>query len=396
MLAVRSTFTGIVDALTLTLSLTLSEFSMRSFLKQTSLWRFLRGIKRGMLPPAGKVISAEHRIGKLEWLNPPAAVEARQTIEVQLRVLNDSPIAWLGTAAAPLTVRCQWLTRHGKPFDQDPTSLGISSPLFPAEPQEFRLSLPTPDVVGDFILQVDIVQEGQSWFQDKAVRTPLTVIGSRATDIDYHSVYRQANLQENHWWVVGAYHSKEEYDRSMQQRLDMLKDHGLTPDSWLLDIGCGTGQMAQVFRQFASSKGGYSGCDIGREAIDFCKKEFPIPNFHFTQSEMTRVPFETNSTHDMAIFFSVFTHTFTDETALLLSEAKRLLKPTGVIIADVITSDLVERGAGHRGEMTVNRHHFERLAAMLGYDSSVIGKWPWNRHSERIMYILRPHSCASC
>ena len=74
----------------------------------------------------------------------------------------------------------------------------------------------------------------------------------------------------------------------------------------------------------------------------------------------------------MAIFFSVFTHTFPDETALLLAEAARLLKPTGVIIADVITSPLVERGAGHRGEMIVNREHFLRLADAVGHEDGEV------------------------
>jgi SAM-dependent methyltransferase len=276
----------------------------------------------------------------------------------------------------------------------------LPQPLFPGEPHELRVAIPTPDVVGDFVLEVDFVQAGEPFARRQsdsiAVRVPIPVVGARATDIDYHAVYRTAKLQDNHWWVVGAYHSQEQYERSSRERLGMLQQHGLTPDSWVLDIGCGTGQMASVLQEYLTPCGGYSGCDIGTEAIAFCRRTFTKPNFQFATSGATSVPFTTNGRHDLAIFFSVFTHTFPDETALLLSEAKRLLKPSGVVIADVITSPLVERGAGHRGEMIVNRQHFERLAVMLGYDCHVIGRWPWNRHAERLMYVLQPAGTRSC
>jgi SAM-dependent methyltransferase len=216
------------------------------------------------------------------------------------------------------------------------------------------------------------------------------VQGRRATDIDYHAVYRTADLDANHWWVVGAYHSREEYERSSRDRLAMLVKHGLTPDARVLDVGCGTGQMAGPLTSYLSDRGAYYGTDIGAEAIDFCDRTFQRRNFVFRRGEMTRVPFDTaDGPFDLVIFFSVFTHTFVDESALLLAEARRLLRPGGAVIADVITSPLVERGAGHRGEMVVNRDHFFRLADMLGFTGDVIGRWDWNRHAERLMIRFR-------
>ena len=170
----------------------------------------------------------------------------------------------------------------------------------------------------------------------------------------------------------------------------MLQKYGLTPYSRVLDIGCGTGQMAGPLVPYLTDRGAYYGTDIGKEAIDFCNRAFRRRNFVFRQGEMTRVPFDTaEGPFDLAIFFSVFTHTFVDESALLLAEARRLLRPGGVVIADVITSPLVERGAGHRGEMVVNRDHFFRLADMLGFTGDVIGRWDWNRHAERLMIRFR-------
>jgi SAM-dependent methyltransferase len=191
--------------------------------------------------------------------------------------------------------------------------------------------------------------------------------------------------------VVGHYPTREEYERSSRERHGMLVQHGLTPDSRVLDIGCGTGQMADALAGYLSDRGAYFGTDIGKEAIDFCRGRFRRPNFAFRQGEMTRVPFDdSDGPFDLAIFFSVFTHTFLDESALLLAEAKRLLAPGGRIMADVITSDLVERAAGHRGEMVVNRDHFLRLADMLGLVAEAVGRWQWNPRAERFMFLFRP------
>ena len=170
----------------------------------------------------------------------------------------------------------------------------------------------------------------------------------------------------------------------------MLTRYGLTPDARVLDVGCGTGQMADALAEYLSDRGAYFGTDIGKEAIDFCRSRFKLPNFVFRQGEMTRVPFDdADGPFDLAVFFSVFTHTFVDESAILLAEARRLLGTGGRILADVISSDLVERGAGNRGEMVVNRDHFLRLAGMLGLAADVVGRWQWNPRAERLMFLFR-------
>ncbi len=104
---------------------------------------------------------------------------------------------------------------------------------------------------------------------------------------------------------------------------------------------------------------------------------------------MTRLPFATSDgPFDLAIFFSVFTHTFVDESALLLAETARLLGPRGVVVADVIASDFVARGAGHRGQMWVNWEHFARLAGAVSFQAEVVGRFPWGAHAERLMFRL--------
>ena len=222
-------------------------------------------------------------------------------------------------------------------------------------------------------------------------RLALPVVGARQSDIDYHSVYRTADLQQNHWWVVGAYYSREQYETSTASRRQMLEtEAGLTPDSKVLDVGCGTGQVGDSLRDYLSDRGRYYGCDIGAEAIAFCRERFDRSNFRFARNEMMDIPFvRSDGPFDIAIYFSVFTHTYIDETVRLLGATRDLLASHGVVVVDVITSPLVERALGNRGEMVVNADHFEAIAKVVGFSAQVIGRWPWNPHAERLMYILR-------
>ncbi|MFO0851159.1 MAG: class I SAM-dependent methyltransferase [Gemmataceae bacterium] len=357
-------------------------------LKQTALWKTLRGVKRALVPPGTAPLSAADFVGSVAFVDPPVAVAAGRPAPWSVRVTNAGGQAWPAAGAHSVGLWAEWSTPHtGRPFG-DRHQFPLPAAIYPGEPVELPLPVPTPGFVGDFALTVGL-SDGTDRLGPAECR--VTVLAPRERDIDYHAVYRTADLAANHWWVVGAYHSRDEYERSIGERFGMLRTLGLTPDSRVLDIGCGTGQIGEALEGFLSDRGAYYGTDIGREAVTFCQTRFKRPNFVFRVGEMTRVPFaaEADGLFDFAVFFSVFTHTYTDESALLLAEAARLLAPGGSVVADVITSPLVERGVGHRGEMVVNRDHFLRLAGMLGLAGEVIGTFPWNPHAERLMIRFR-------
>ncbi len=364
-------------------------------LKQTALWKTAREVKRKLLPPVqgGPLAPADCR-AVLTAVDPPVALEADRLHPWRFRIENRGGRPWSPHGRHPVGLAYRWLTYRGERFCPD-FVLPLPRPVYPGEPAEVTADVLSPMLVGDFILEVDLTQPVGGPFAERSpdsrpARVAVPVQGKRSADIDYHEVYRHANLAENHWWVVGKYHTKEEYEESIRGWLTTLVQHGLTPDGRVLDIGCGTGQVAEALEGYLSDRGAYYGTDIGKEAIDFCRGRYRRPNFVFRQGEMTRVPFdESDGPFDLALFFSVFTHTFVDESALLLAEAKRLLAPDGRILADVIASDLVERGAGNRGEMVVNRDHFLRLAGMLGLAAEVVGRWDWNPRSERLMFLFR-------
>jgi SAM-dependent methyltransferase len=349
---------------------------MFQLIRMTPAGRLLRRV-RWALQPAAPDVS-----GRLSVRLAPPVMETDTSTNWILRIENHSRTVWPRSAA----VRHCWMTRMGQPFGEA-VATSLPRTLLPGDVVDLSIPVRGPSAVGDFTLRWELTSANAPGRIEESL--PIHVTFPRSSDIDYHHVYRTADLNANSWWVVGAYHSREEYEKSSRTRRSMLEDCGMTPDSRILDVGCGTGQMAMALEDYLSDRGAYYGTDIGREAIEYCRRSNRRPNFVFEVGGMTRLPFPTSAgPFDLAIFFSVFTHTFTDETALLLAETARLLGPKGAIVADVITSDLVERGAGHRGQMWVNRGHFDQLAEATGFRCELLGRFPWGPHAERHMLRL--------
>ncbi|MCZ2341449.1 MAG: methyltransferase domain-containing protein [Bacteroidales bacterium] len=364
---------------------------MRSLLQTTKLWRMARGVKRSLVsPPGASLLSVEQTRGTLEVLDPPCMLDTNRLYSWRIRAVNQSGVAWSSHGNDPVRIQARWYNHAGESFGE-----AVSQPLpvtvYPGEPIEFPFVCSTPQHVGDFDLTIEFIRtDGSTFTLTPAAHVSLPITATRRQDIDYYDVFRTANLQENHWWVVGAYHSREHYERSKMERRSMLIQHGrLNPDSRILDVGCGTGQMADALMDYLSDRGIFAGTDIAPEAISFCNATHRRPNFHFRTGGMSTIPFSaTDGPFDLAIYFSVFTHTFLDETVLLLDETRKLLAPGGCVIVDVIASRHTYRAAGNRGEMIVNADYFLRLAAVAGFQSHLIARWPWNPQAERLMYRL--------
>jgi SAM-dependent methyltransferase len=205
-------------------------------------------------------------------------------------------------------------------------------------------------------------------------------------EFDYRTLYARSNLAVNHWSIVGP-GSEQEFAALGAVKLKHLTDLGLTPTARVLDVGCGTGLLAAAMERYLGDAGRYVGVDLASEAVDYCRSRFPQPNFRFFQNEMTSVPLQ-GETFDAIAFYSVFTHTYPDETALLLGEARRLLAPGGFIFADAFTSPGVERVRGHRGAVVVNDKHLERLIRLAGLEGEVVMTLPGPRESQRPFWRL--------
>jgi SAM-dependent methyltransferase len=58
---------------------------------------------------------------------------------------------------------------------------------------------------------------------------------------DYRAAYRRADLTRDWWSIVGPA-TREEHEALGRGKRQQLIDQGMTPDSRVLDVGCGTGQ----------------------------------------------------------------------------------------------------------------------------------------------------------
>jgi len=116
----------------------------------------------------------------------------------------------------------------------------------------------------------------------------------------------------------------------------------ITPDSSILDIGCGIGRIAIPFTDYLSPKGRYEGFDIVKTGIDWCTKNISSkhPNFNFKliplRNDLYRLdtnekaaelsfPYE-NDSFDFVFLTSVFTHMLPEDVENYINEIQRVLK----------------------------------------------------------------------
>lgn len=138
-----------------------------------------------------------------------------------------------------------------------------------------------------------------------------------------------------------------------------IKQAGLTPQSNVLDVGCGIGRLAVPLTRFMDGKGNYNGFDVVPDGIEWCTKNITPkhPNFVFkfiplrndlynldTEKKAGNFvfPYADNSV-DLVVLTSVFTHMQHNEVANYLVQIQRVLKPKGKCLATFFIIDEATR-----------------------------------------------------
>lgn len=209
----------------------------------------------------------------------------------------------------------------------------------------------------------------------------------RSGPFDYRAAYRGVDLDRDYWSIVGP-STEEEFVRLGQGKRKMLIDLGLRPDSRVLDVGCGTGQVAAALEDYLSPEGSYLGTDIAPEAVAFCKKKFRRPNFRFLGNEMTQVPVEQDR-FDYVYFGSVFTHLYPHEIGAMLREVHRLLEAGGRVIADAFLADIPRGSRGDRARTVIDEALLLKTFAAAGFSHQVVNDWPCEPGVRRSIFLLQ-------
>ena len=145
---------------------------------------------------------------------------------------------------------------------------------------------------------------------------------------------------------------------------DLLVQYGLQPGGHVVDVGCGSGRLAKPLSEYL--RGPYLGIDIVPDLVDYARDLVGRPDWRFEVAPGLEIP-ERDGTADIACFFSVFTHLLHEQSYAYLKEARRVLKPDGLVIFSflefampnhwpVFETNVADVGGGHHLNMFIERN----------------------------------------
>jgi hypothetical protein len=112
-------------------------------------------------------------------------LRAGQKETVRVKIKNNSDVTWWARGA-PVNTRSdnkfyvaagnRWLKSDGGLLTNMDGRYGISKDLAPGEEVELPLTVTAPADPGEYVLEVDVLQEGVAWFSDKGSPTAKTTI----------------------------------------------------------------------------------------------------------------------------------------------------------------------------------------------------------------------------
>jgi SAM-dependent methyltransferase len=120
------------------------------------------------------------------------------------------------------------------------------------------------------------------------------------------------------------------FDQIGAIELGLLKHYGLTPDGHVVDVGCGSGRLAKPLAGYLTA-GTYLGLDLVPDLVDHARRIAGRPDWRFEVIDHIGIP-EADGRADLVCFFSVLTHLLHEQSYWYLEEAKRVLKPGGLIV----------------------------------------------------------------
>jgi 4-amino-4-deoxy-L-arabinose transferase-like glycosyltransferase len=125
-------------------------------------------------PPPAPLPDEALRAG-LDLIEAPRAVASGEKATVRVRVRNAGGVAWRakerGGQAFQLSLGNHWLDPRGRVLVADDGRAPLLSDLGPGDVRAFDLVVNAPRAAGDYLLEIDMVQEGNAWFGPKGSQT---------------------------------------------------------------------------------------------------------------------------------------------------------------------------------------------------------------------------------
>lgn len=118
------------------------------------------------------------------------------------------------------------------------------------------------------------------------------------------------------------------YEDFYKQIIDLIKIYNTSPLTWL-DVGCGTGKMAELALSQANIKK-FIFCDSSSEMLNIVKERFNLPNTEFLLSTIQELNYQ--DTFNIITSIQVNHYLKKEERITTLQNYYNALKPNGIYI----------------------------------------------------------------
>ena len=122
-------------------------------------------------------------------------------------------------------------------------------------------------------------------------------------------------------------------EKGIKSCLDGLGGGLIVPNTKILDLGCGIGNLSGLF----NDKCQYTGIDFNPKYIEYANKKFASENRNFIFADAVAYSFSEKKKYDLVCMFD-FLHHLDDEKCLQILESSGRLSNKNIVILDPIDS----------------------------------------------------------
>ena len=107
--------------------------------------------------------------------NPPSIIKINSSTSIKIKVKNISPVVWPSKGKPDgqykINLAYHWLDMGDKVVIHDGLRTSLPHDIRPDAEVILDALVAAPNETGEYILELDMVQEGVSWFKDKGEKT---------------------------------------------------------------------------------------------------------------------------------------------------------------------------------------------------------------------------------
>jgi len=131
-------------------------------------WEYYTLYQARGAPPPREPLPKEAFRASIQMLSAPNGLQTGQKATYRILVTNRSSVVWRGRDRGgdryQVALGNHWVVPDGKVVVNDDGRAALFRDLKPGEQTELKLIVNAPKIPGDYVLELDMLQEGVSWF----------------------------------------------------------------------------------------------------------------------------------------------------------------------------------------------------------------------------------------